>query len=176
MNRKKFIGIVATGVLGCLVAGSAPIFARQDAPAAPANGKRILVAYYSWSGNTKALAEKIGAGTGGELFEIVPADPYPTEAELVGLLRAADPHAARRSRVRGKNRRAFLHARRRRHAALRERHAQTARRKIKRAQSADRQRKLRRRLPRAARGGRLAARNRTGEVRTAAGTRVSRNP
>ncbi len=79
MNRKKFIGIVATGVLGCLVAGSAPIFAQQNAPAAPAGGKRILVAYYSWSGNTKALAEKIGAGTGGELFEIVPADPYPTE-------------------------------------------------------------------------------------------------
>ena len=79
MNRKKFIGMVAAGALGCLAAGSAPIFAQQNAPAAPAGGKRILVAYYSWSGNTKALAEKISAGTGGELFEIVPAQPYPTE-------------------------------------------------------------------------------------------------
>ena len=79
MNRKKFIGMVAAGALGCLAAGSAPIFAQQNAPAAPAGGKRILVAYYSWSGNTKALAEKISAGTGGVLFEIVPAQPYPTE-------------------------------------------------------------------------------------------------
>ncbi|MBT9779651.1 flavodoxin [Clostridium sp. MCC353] len=39
-------------------------------------GKRPLIAYFSWSGNTEALAELIQEQTGGELFEITPAVPY----------------------------------------------------------------------------------------------------
>ena len=36
----------------------------------------ILIAYFSWSGNTKQLAELIQEQIGGELFEIVPETPY----------------------------------------------------------------------------------------------------
>lgn len=43
--------------------------------AAPA-GSKVLVAYFSCTGNTKAVAEKIAALTGGDLYEITPADPY----------------------------------------------------------------------------------------------------
>lgn len=39
------------------------------------NGK-ILVAYYSATGNTKAVAETIAETTGADLFEITPKDPY----------------------------------------------------------------------------------------------------
>lgn len=39
-------------------------------------GTRVLVAYFSCTGNTKAVAEKIAALTGGDLYEIVPAEPY----------------------------------------------------------------------------------------------------
>ena len=35
-----------------------------------------LVAYFSWSGNTQAVAQEIQAQTGADLFEIVPAEPY----------------------------------------------------------------------------------------------------
>ena len=35
-----------------------------------------LVAYFSWSGNTEAVAQEIQAQTGADLFEIVPAEPY----------------------------------------------------------------------------------------------------
>lgn len=35
-----------------------------------------LVVYFSWSGNTKAVAESIQTQTGADIFEIVPADPY----------------------------------------------------------------------------------------------------
>ncbi len=35
-----------------------------------------LVVYFSWSGNTKAVAESIQSQTGADIFEIVPADPY----------------------------------------------------------------------------------------------------
>ncbi len=37
---------------------------------------KILVAYYSWSGNTRFAAEQISKLTGGELFEIKPAEAY----------------------------------------------------------------------------------------------------
>ena len=36
-----------------------------------------MVAYYSWSGNTKALAGLVAAAVGGELFEISPKVAYP---------------------------------------------------------------------------------------------------
>ena len=39
------------------------------------NGKKILVAYFSWSGNTKAVAEEIHKQVGGDIVEIVPATP-----------------------------------------------------------------------------------------------------
>lgn len=41
--------------------------------------KDILIAYYSWSGNTRKIAELIGRKTDGPLFEIKPAQPYTTD-------------------------------------------------------------------------------------------------
>lgn len=40
---------------------------------------KILIAYYSWSGNTKEVAEAIQKQIGGELFEIQTVKSYPTE-------------------------------------------------------------------------------------------------
>lgn len=44
-----------------------------------AEGGKVLVAYYSATGNTQAVAEYIAGATGGDLFEIVPAEPYTSE-------------------------------------------------------------------------------------------------
>lgn len=44
-----------------------------------ADGGKILIAYFSWSGNTVKMANTIAEKTGGELFEIVPVIPYPEE-------------------------------------------------------------------------------------------------
>ena len=41
--------------------------------------KKILVAYYSYSGNTKAVAEAIAEKVGGDLFEIKADDTYPED-------------------------------------------------------------------------------------------------
>jgi flavodoxin len=41
------------------------------------DASRILVAYFSWSENAKALAEQVAAETGGVLFEIKTVTPYP---------------------------------------------------------------------------------------------------
>ena len=35
-----------------------------------------LIVYFSWSGNTEAVAQEIQRQTGADLFEIVPAQPY----------------------------------------------------------------------------------------------------
>jgi flavodoxin len=40
-------------------------------------GGKILVAYFSWSGNAKALAGQIAQETGGDLFEIKTVKAYP---------------------------------------------------------------------------------------------------
>lgn len=39
--------------------------------------KKVLIAYFSWSGNTKYIAEKIHAQIGGDIFRIETLEPYP---------------------------------------------------------------------------------------------------
>jgi flavodoxin len=44
---------------------------------AQSGGGKILVAYFSWSGNARALAGQIARETGGDLFEIKTVKSYP---------------------------------------------------------------------------------------------------
>lgn len=57
------------------------------------NGKKILVAYFSWSGNTKAVAEEIHKQVGGDIVEIVPTTPY-SETYGVTVAKAKAEQAA----------------------------------------------------------------------------------
>ena len=51
-----------------------------DAGAQQASGaKKVLVAYFSWSGNTRKVAQQIHELTGGDLFEIETVKAYPSE-------------------------------------------------------------------------------------------------
>jgi flavodoxin len=43
------------------------------------NASNILVAYFSWSGNTQALAEEIQSQTNADIYAIEPATPYTTD-------------------------------------------------------------------------------------------------
>ena len=62
--------------------------AETEAPSALSNtdGQEtsILIAYFSWSGNTELVANEIQSQTGGDLFEIVPEEPYPNDYEATG--------------------------------------------------------------------------------------------
>lgn len=55
----------------------------EDLPAAEpqpsAAGGKVLVACYSATGHTRAVAETIAETLGGDLFEIVPAEPYSSD-------------------------------------------------------------------------------------------------
>lgn len=59
-------------------ANTQPETAQPEAPDAPGEtgGGKTLVVYYSATGSTRAVAGYIANATGGDLFEIVPAEPY----------------------------------------------------------------------------------------------------
>ena len=63
---------------------------------AEASGK-ILVAYFSYQGHTANVAREIAAQTGGDLFEIKPATPYPGYDECLDVAKAEKNNNARPS-------------------------------------------------------------------------------
>ena len=87
MNWKNFFAAVAGGAI---ISGSA-------AAAVINEGDRILVAYYSLSGNTRAVAEQIKRETGADVAVIETAEAYPhggsglghAEADIKTMLPAA---------------------------------------------------------------------------------------
>ncbi|MGN1263825.1 MAG: flavodoxin [Prevotella sp.] len=42
-------------------------------------GSSVLIVYFSWSGTTRRMAQEIQRLTGGDIFEIVPVNPYPAQ-------------------------------------------------------------------------------------------------
>ena len=66
-----------TGAAGETPADTAADSSEETNAATETTGdSNILVAYFSWSGNTEAMANLIAEQTGGTLFEIAPATPY----------------------------------------------------------------------------------------------------
>ncbi len=53
----------------------------EPAPEQPSEEPRVLVAYFSATGNTERVANAIAEATGGDLFELTPVEPY-TDADL----------------------------------------------------------------------------------------------
>ena len=68
--------------------GAAP--ETDNTPAAEAADASVLIAYFSWSGNTAEMAAQIQEQTGGDLFEIVPVEPYPTDYDECGEVALAE--------------------------------------------------------------------------------------
>lgn len=46
-------------------------------------GKKMLVVYFSHTGNTRTMAEQIQKAAGADIFEIVTVDPYPSDYDTV---------------------------------------------------------------------------------------------
>lgn len=85
---KKFFSILmmallALGVAACGGAAeqTAPAPqepAKTETAAQPASSGKVLVAYFSHTGNTQKVAELIQSKTGADIFRIETATPYPT--------------------------------------------------------------------------------------------------
>ena len=59
-------------VIAMLILAIAPMSLKADNP------NKILIAYFSWGGNTETVADYIAQLTQGDLFKIEPVNPYPT--------------------------------------------------------------------------------------------------
>ena len=91
MNRRAFVELVGAGATSLLLAAcgrsedGAPQATEETAEgaaapnegAASASDGSAVVAWFSWSGNTAGMAERIVQATGAQAFEIVPEEPYP---------------------------------------------------------------------------------------------------
>lgn len=64
-----------------VMAGCKGKTSENDMQTIETNGKKALVAYFSYSGTTKGYAERIANLTGADLFEIQAAQPY-TDADI----------------------------------------------------------------------------------------------
>lgn len=64
--------------------------------------KKILIAYFSWGGNTQHVAGYIASLTGGTLFRIEPEKPYPTEYTPCTEVAKAEKETGARPAVKGK--------------------------------------------------------------------------
>lgn len=77
---KKILSIILPLLL--VVACAAYVSAQnsqKEAQNMTLTDKKVLVAYFSWGGNTKSIAEKIQAKTGADIFRIEPVTPYPQD-------------------------------------------------------------------------------------------------
>ncbi|MCD7940205.1 MAG: hypothetical protein LUH50_09135 [Bacteroides intestinalis] len=94
--KAKLIALF-TAISFCMVANA------QIAPVKEQSAKKILIAYFSWGGNTQHVAEHIASLTGGTLFRIEPEKPYPTEytpcTEVAKAEKEADAHPAIKKKV-----------------------------------------------------------------------------
>ena len=65
-------------------------------------GKRVLIAYFTWSGNTQGIAYEIQKQTGAEIFEITPEKPYSENYNTVLREAQRDQHRRARPKLRGR--------------------------------------------------------------------------
>ena len=65
-------------------------------------GKKVLVAYFSWSGNTKYAAQYIAQKLGADEFEIITEKAYPTEYQPCTEVAKAEKEANARPAIKGK--------------------------------------------------------------------------
>ena len=88
---KKVLSILTIFVLGVGLAACG-----QNDGNGSSSGKRssqggnVLVAYFSWSGNTEEMASYIAEQTGGDLLEIQPENPYPADYNECGDVALAE--------------------------------------------------------------------------------------
>lgn len=70
---------VVTSLAGLSLAASGQPSIGRPGQGVPARGARTLVTYFSRSGNTRVVAGLLQRANDADLFEIVPATPYPAE-------------------------------------------------------------------------------------------------
>ena len=99
-EMKKIVSL-AVMLLAVLTAGACRP-AQKSKETASMNDKKVLVAYFSWSGNTRAAAKYIAQKLGADEFEIVREKAYPTDYEPCTVEAKAEKEQQARPAIRGR--------------------------------------------------------------------------
>ncbi len=75
--------------------GQGSVTVSLSEPPKPLQGK-VLIAYFSWSGNTRGIAREIQRQTGADILELEPAHPYSSDYNTVLMEAQADQHKGAR--------------------------------------------------------------------------------
>ena len=83
---------------GMVPAGT--LLAKETTDAAATSGK-VLIVFFSWSGNTRGIAQEIQRQTGADLFEITLVHPYSSNYNTVLMEAQEDQHKQARPEISG---------------------------------------------------------------------------
>jgi len=76
------------------------VTAKESMPDTRTGGK-VLIAYFSWGGNTRGIAQEIQKQTGADIFEISPVEPYSSDYNTVLMEAQEDQHNQARPELSG---------------------------------------------------------------------------
>lgn len=77
--RRSFMKLTVAGLFVGAATQLLPGLASASAAGKDAPGRKVLVVYYSRSGNTRNMANQIHGLVGGDIVELQTVNPYPTE-------------------------------------------------------------------------------------------------
>ena len=78
-SRRSFMKLTVAGLLVGAATQLLPGLSSASAAGKDAPGRKVLVVFYSRSGNTRDMASQIHALAGGDIVELQTVDAYPTE-------------------------------------------------------------------------------------------------
>lgn len=78
-SRRTFLKNAVAGLLAGAATQLLPGLSSASAAEKSGQGKKVLVVYYSRSGNTREIANQIHMLVGGDIVELQTVNPYPTE-------------------------------------------------------------------------------------------------
>ncbi len=78
-SRRSFMKLTVAGLLAGAAMQLLPGLSTASAAEKGGQGKKVLVVYYSRSGNTRDMANQIHALAGGDIVELQTVTPYPFE-------------------------------------------------------------------------------------------------
>jgi len=81
--KNIFLGITVIALLTSVMLINARVNFAQEKASPAAGEKKILVAFFSHSGNTREIANQINEKTGGDTFEIRTVQVYPKDYDAV---------------------------------------------------------------------------------------------
>ena len=81
-NKTKKRAIIMKAILYLIIL-AAMFMSANEIQTKPMKKSKVLIAYFSHSGNTKIIAEMIANATKGDMFEIKPVKDYPNDYQTV---------------------------------------------------------------------------------------------